>query len=157
MAYPIPLGGYKRVLHELSTDLTQVARDDVAILTKYLHRVAERLTEEEAKPRTPVDTGFMQSRWMWEETAPLEVTISNDTYYLPFVNTWSHPNFAEMIAEETPRILNEELLWLGVELRRSFFSYDRADWHALKKWQLPIKTTEFGPYGFRGPRVDDYL
>ena len=160
MAYPIPKGGYKRNVRDISTDLNSIKDSLPSAIKNVLGGIAERLMEEYAVPLTPVDTGFMQSRWRIEDFLPSEVTLLNDTYYLPFVNTWSHPNFADAIAEYTPSIAVEELTKLGfavdISTQRAEIVYNKSDWWARKADQDPQKFAEYGrgvwwqPYQYAG-------
>ena len=161
MAYPIPAGGYKRNVRDIARDLDSIEQSLPTAVKNLLFGIAERLLIEQALPKTPVDTGFMQSRWSIEDTAPDEVTVSNDTYYLPFVNTWSHPHFADLIAEETPGIAAEELQSLGFvgEVSKGAtvkVAYNKPNWWARKAYQDPLKFAEHGrgvwwqPYQYEG-------
>jgi len=159
VVYPIPAGGYKRNIRDASRDLDSIEDSLPTAVKGALLGIAERLMEEYALPLTPVDTGFMRSRWTIIDTLVNEVTLSNDTYYLPFVNTWSHPNFAETIAEHTPSIAEEELTQLGfvvgVTSRNTELVYNKTDWWARKATQDPMKWAQYGagvwpPYRYEG-------
>ena len=150
MAIPIPVGGYKRNVGDVAQDLKGIEGSLPGAVMKAMLGTAQRLVEEVALPLTPVDTGFMRSRWSISapNLATNTVTVSNDTYYLPFVNQWFHPGFAEEIADHTPGILAAEIRNLGFKFnivkRTTQIDYNKPEWWAKKAWQDPLKFAQYG-------------
>ena len=100
-------GASQRTIHDLSVDLTSI---DSSLLPAVGDAIdlAASLVLDDAQAHTPVDTGFMRSRWRNEKKSRLKRSVSNDTWYLPIVNTASgHAGFADRIAGRAPIYIKE--------------------------------------------------
>ena len=107
-------GASQRTIHDLSVDLTSI---DSSLLPAVGDAIdlAASLVLDDAQAHTPVDTGFMRSRWRKDKKAELKYSVNNDTWYLPVVNTTSHAGFADRIAERAPIHIKEAFSRLEFE------------------------------------------
>lgn len=137
-------GSGSRTIHDLSVDLTSIERSLHPAMGEALD-LAASLVLDDAQSSTPVDTGFMRSRWRKDKKSQLKYSVSNDTWYLPIVNTsLRHAGFAEHIAERAHS--NIKLAFEQLEFSQPSVTGKRAElglsadvMRALMEVQIPMR------------------
>ena len=125
---------YVRKVEYLARDLDSIGASSRTAATNAMRGAAKRLLPI-ARALTPVDTGYMQSRWQTRNKS-WGASVRNDTWYLPWVNRDAHPGFAERIATYAPKLMRQELkkvrLSSTIGRRELKLEYSRKYSRALK-------------------------